>query len=658
MSPKYAVAISYRTSDHRDYVTRVADRLREHLGDETVFYDLFCPEELARLNCDNYLVELFTEGCTLAVAIISDNYGRHGHEWTGTEWRSIKEKLKRDPNAVMLIGSADLKARRRLGLTDCDVIVPLTSFHTSEHLAAGIVSRLRDLQRHSSAAIARELQPPSLPEVQTEAIASAMSAFHDNHRHLARLGRLLCRYLVGLVERHLGISATHVLDHRTSEVLVAELVKKDLERQAWEDPTNSPTLWKVKGLVVARLVFFCAEHLDKVIASPASLRGALGADSVAPTDIPPSASGDASPWTRSVNICRGTELYRDLAPDDQARVDALEDLRVEVHLRTLRQHAELCRGHQAPPISSRAGLHPPQTEPGDDPNTHYSLLADFESPPLYIKPILQLFSIDETMGSGYRAHVWSSLPSRFKESLTTNGLVARLQHWDAAKRTLHLQPARYKDQMVSNHAPAHDVIFQGRRVRECAGTSPDWLPFEDSPLGNNVGVAAMVFTSDKRWVLSVRASHPAYEPNKLGCSVSGGLEWCDSLDRGPTAEAWWRDRIISESSEELGFRPRPEEVHFLALAREHQRLGKPQVFLLIELRDISFEAVARFWYLNGDGEHVHLLEVGELDAHHLTTASRYNGHDVAAELRMNLRLALHYMNRNRRPRAPIRSGVG
>jgi tetratricopeptide (TPR) repeat protein len=100
-SRRFAVALSF-SSDHRDFVKMVADSLALALGKERVFYDQFHEAELARVDLDLYLSDLYSSHSELLVVFLSPDYAvKH---WANLEWRHIQHVVARtEPSRVMFV---------------------------------------------------------------------------------------------------------------------------------------------------------------------------------------------------------------------------------------------------------------------------------------------------------------------------------------------------------------------------------------------------------------------------------------------------------------------------------------------------------------------------------------------------------------------------
>jgi ppGpp synthetase/RelA/SpoT-type nucleotidyltranferase len=277
------------------------------------------------------------------------------------------------------------------------------------------------------------------------------------------------------------------------------------------------------------------------------------------------------------------------------------------------------------------------------------------APLVEVLPEMPLFSVNKAMYElcnikNFKARVWRELSPSFRASLAKDNVVARLTNWEDARSRndarslIVVQPARYSDQMVTNHKQAHSIMIDERRVDTLGKTeSGEMLPFNESPLSNTLGIAAMMYTSDKRWVVLQRASHPAYEPDKLGCSVSGVLEWREPSEWSDDPSKWWTDRIHGTGTN-FGVLPESAKFDFLALTRETQRLGKPQIFYLVEL-GVPEKKVDAYLQISHDGEPDERMFLTDEDAESVVNTGRHKGKEATAELKMNLRLALEFLRK-------------
>ncbi len=89
---RFHVALSF-PGERRAFVEKVAGFLTEEFGKEKVFYDRNFEAELARLNLDTYLQEIYHSDSELIVVFLCAEYEKK--EWCGLEWRAIRDLIKK-----------------------------------------------------------------------------------------------------------------------------------------------------------------------------------------------------------------------------------------------------------------------------------------------------------------------------------------------------------------------------------------------------------------------------------------------------------------------------------------------------------------------------------------------------------------------------------
>lgn len=307
----------------------------------------------------------------------------------------------------------------------------------------------------------------------------------------------------------------------------------------------------------------------------------------------------------------------------------------------------------------------------------YLLLHDAKQEPFRLEWSDELFDVDAAMQrragiSNFKVQMWQQLTRdepAFVAAMQFDGTVARASGWDAARRVLQVQPALYSDQMVTNHKKALAQTVEGHRVQDLAygaadGTgATEFLNLGESPLSNTIGVACVLRTTDGQWVIGERAATLAYEPNLLGCSSSGSLAWSEPRHWGSRSVAQWvLEGIARECLEELGYRPPSEQIKYLALCREIERAGKPQLFFFVDMvgaaGGVSAPRLASCWQMYARREHtaLHFLSTRQAVAltSHDSDVVREGLRSVgladrtpSEELRANLALALAFASASR-----------
>jgi hypothetical protein len=100
----YEIALTF-AGEQRPLVSAVAERLASALGRERVFYDRFHEAELARLDLDLYLQEIYHERARLVVVFLGADYERK--EWCGLEWRAVRDLIKRRRSEQIMLVRVD-----------------------------------------------------------------------------------------------------------------------------------------------------------------------------------------------------------------------------------------------------------------------------------------------------------------------------------------------------------------------------------------------------------------------------------------------------------------------------------------------------------------------------------------------------------------------
>ena len=125
-------------------------------------------------------------------------------------------------------------------------------------------------------------------------------------------------------------------------------------------------------------------------------------------------------------------------------------------------------------------------------------------------------------------------------------------------------------------------------------------PLEESPLGNNLGINYLIFSSDGILILPRRSKKATFRQNKLTPSSSGTVEIDDfeqlSVQKIPP---FWR-----ETQFELGIeRAKRENVEFLGLTRELPRGGEPEMFFSAKVGESGVEVRKAMVYAEESAEH-------------------------------------------------------
>jgi hypothetical protein len=99
-SNNFEIALTF-AGENRNYVEQVATELELTLGKGKVFYDNFFQADLARLDLDVFLQDIYHNKSNFIVVFLSNNYSEK--EWCGLEWRSIRDLIKRKEGEKIIL---------------------------------------------------------------------------------------------------------------------------------------------------------------------------------------------------------------------------------------------------------------------------------------------------------------------------------------------------------------------------------------------------------------------------------------------------------------------------------------------------------------------------------------------------------------------------
>jgi len=143
---RFEIAISFAGDTKRESVRRVAELLRQRIGDKKVFFDEWFEAELAGPDAQIVLQRIYGEKTRLVVACVCQRYNEK--PWTQDEWRAILsfERKLRDAGEENLLRMRFLPLRFGDGKVDGlfdTAIVPDVRNRTPEAIAELILERLR-----------------------------------------------------------------------------------------------------------------------------------------------------------------------------------------------------------------------------------------------------------------------------------------------------------------------------------------------------------------------------------------------------------------------------------------------------------------------------------------------------------------------------------
>jgi hypothetical protein len=96
----FKVAFTF-SGENRGYVEAVAVELESKIGKGNLFYDNFFQAELARINLDVFLQDIYHNKSDFIVVFLSKTYEHK--EWCGLEWRSIRDLIKRKQSDKIIL---------------------------------------------------------------------------------------------------------------------------------------------------------------------------------------------------------------------------------------------------------------------------------------------------------------------------------------------------------------------------------------------------------------------------------------------------------------------------------------------------------------------------------------------------------------------------
>lgn len=100
----FKIALTF-AGENRGYVEQVAIELRKKLGEDNIFYDNFFQAELARLDLDIFLQNIYHNKSDFIVVFLSKDYEKK--EWCGLEWRSIRDLIKKKQRDKIILVKLD-----------------------------------------------------------------------------------------------------------------------------------------------------------------------------------------------------------------------------------------------------------------------------------------------------------------------------------------------------------------------------------------------------------------------------------------------------------------------------------------------------------------------------------------------------------------------
>ncbi len=142
---RFDVAFTF-ARDSRPIVEPIANRLAARIGRERVFYDNYHQAMLAVPNLDLVLQNIYHDLSDLVVVVLSAGYEER--EWTGIEWRAVRDLIKRRKDRIMYLRRDDAPVQ---GVFGVDGYIDLRTTPPAR-VAELIVERLAQVRALATAA--------------------------------------------------------------------------------------------------------------------------------------------------------------------------------------------------------------------------------------------------------------------------------------------------------------------------------------------------------------------------------------------------------------------------------------------------------------------------------------------------------------------------
>jgi len=137
---RFKVGLSF-PGENRDFIRDIADILSKSYGQDQIFYDEYHQAELARLDLDINLGDLYRTKCELVIPFFSADY--QSKKWCRLEWRYMRDIIFKGErlHAVMPFRLDSTKVDELLGIDgyiDAEKLTPA-------EVAAHIEKRLNEI---------------------------------------------------------------------------------------------------------------------------------------------------------------------------------------------------------------------------------------------------------------------------------------------------------------------------------------------------------------------------------------------------------------------------------------------------------------------------------------------------------------------------------
>lgn len=98
---RFKIALSFDGEFRETHIQPLVEKLKEFYKKNNILYDLFLDAELARIDADTYMQELYAKDSDLLVFFFSKDYAQKS--WCKLEWRAIRSIIKNRRDDVMPI---------------------------------------------------------------------------------------------------------------------------------------------------------------------------------------------------------------------------------------------------------------------------------------------------------------------------------------------------------------------------------------------------------------------------------------------------------------------------------------------------------------------------------------------------------------------------
>jgi hypothetical protein len=131
---KYKIAFSF-PGEIRTRVESIANIIASRIGKENIFYDNFHKAQLARLDLDIFLQNIYHKDSELIVIFIGEKYEEK--QWCSLEWRAIRDLISKRKNDIMPLKYEDADLS---GFFSIDGYIDINK-HSDNELADYILER-------------------------------------------------------------------------------------------------------------------------------------------------------------------------------------------------------------------------------------------------------------------------------------------------------------------------------------------------------------------------------------------------------------------------------------------------------------------------------------------------------------------------------------